>query len=51
MDKLEQYIEKLYEGYNEKLKACKSILELARNQDYLEDLLADGKFECILFIG
>ena len=43
MDKLEEYIEQLYETGEAKLAATNKILALARNQDNLENLLNDGK--------
>jgi len=42
MDKLENYVEKMYEGIEEKQRAVTAVLSLARNQDNLEELLADG---------
>jgi hypothetical protein len=43
MDKLDSYLEKLYDDNQEqKLLATKKILELARNQDNLEELLNNG---------
>ncbi len=42
MDKLESYIEKLYESNEDRLLATKKVLQLARNQDNLENLLQDG---------
>jgi hypothetical protein len=41
-ERIEQYIEKLYESPEERLAATDKILHLARNQDNLEALLADG---------
>jgi hypothetical protein len=42
MDKLEEYIEQMYETGEAKQVATNKILSLARNQDNLESLLNDG---------
>lgn len=40
---MEEYVELLYEGMEEKVKGATLILHLARNPDNLEELLQNGK--------
>ncbi len=42
MENLEDYIEKLYEGLEEKVKGSFMILQLCRNADNLEHLIQNG---------
>ena len=42
MDKLDTYVEQLYDTKEAKLEATSKVLKLARSSDNLEDLLADG---------
>lgn len=42
MDKIDDYIEKLYEDVNEKITGAKCILSLARQAENLPGLLQNG---------
>lgn len=42
INKIEDYVELLYEGIQEKIRGSTLILHLARNPDNLEELLQNG---------
>lgn len=56
LTELEDYLELLYEGISEKLRASALILQLARNSDNLEELFQNGQLKphlhnlCFVFI-
>lgn len=42
INKIDEYMELLYEGFPEKIRGSTLILQLARNPDNLEELLHNG---------